>query len=681
MHARTAAIALSLLAWSALAGCRLPSRPPPEEALRNADLAAWSDGEEKPPDAWMFGGAGTGTIRRSADGGQRVARIAVDAGAVALYQDLRDPMKFRGREYRFTCSARAEMPEAVELAVQQGGEWALSQPHLGDGKWEELTIVGTVPDDAAAVRLHLTTKAGAIAQVAGCSLRFEPAVQFDLALVLGSLALLVLGALGFPQVRRTLLGWMPQALVTVWSPERWEPLRTWLRPERFLVLAGGLAGLAFLVLTPPFQVADEPAHFFRAFALAELRILPQIRAIDGRQVTGAELPRSFFLTLQEIGYYQVSFRNHRKVDPQRLVPALRRGLETSDRVFFDFGAPVMYAPVPYLPQALAISVGRAAGASPVVLLYLARLANLLAWLAGMFFAIRLAPFFKWGLVLLALTPMAISLAASASPDAATAWLSFVVIASFLAAAFRDPRPIGGREIARLLALALVLSLCKQLYFVLSALFLLVPARKLGGPRRRAAAFALMILLQLGMNALWWYLAMRGHPYSHEGTDPGAQLSLVLAHPLKVVWIFFHTLRVYAGFYLSSFVGNLGWLDTPPPNWLVVAYLSVAVMTAVFFGVPRGVLRWRHRLLLFLPAALIWAMILGYHYLIWTKVGADLMEGPQGRYLIPLAPIVLLAFADGRTASDAECIKLRLAGFCALVLATGLTYSFARYYLP
>jgi len=32
------------------------------------------------------------------------------------------------------------------------------------------------------------------------------------------------------------------------------------------------------------------------------------------------------------------------------------------------------------------------------------------------------------------------------------------------------------------------------------------------------------------------------------------------------------------------------------------------------------------------------------YLTWTSVGADRIDGPQGRYLLPLVPMLVLAFA-------------------------------------
>ena len=46
-----------------------------------------------------------------------------------------------------------------------------------------------------------------------------------------------------------------------------------LSAERTFLLCGGLLGLVLLLLVPPFQVPDEPQHFYRAFQTSELRFL------------------------------------------------------------------------------------------------------------------------------------------------------------------------------------------------------------------------------------------------------------------------------------------------------------------------------------------------------------------------------------------------------------------------
>jgi len=46
-------------------------------------------------------------------------------------------------------------------------------------------------------------------------------------------------------------------------------------PEKVFLIVGILFGTLFLLITPPFQVPDEPNHFSRAFHVSELCLLAQ----------------------------------------------------------------------------------------------------------------------------------------------------------------------------------------------------------------------------------------------------------------------------------------------------------------------------------------------------------------------------------------------------------------------
>ena len=60
-------------------------------------------------------------------------------------------------------------------------------------------------------------------------------------------------------------------------------------------------------------------------------------------------------------------------------------------MFVDFAAAAVYPPVPYLPSAIGIRIGRLFGASPFILVLLARLADLAAFIALVALAIRRLP--------------------------------------------------------------------------------------------------------------------------------------------------------------------------------------------------------------------------------------------------------------------------------------------------
>ena len=54
----------------------------------------------------------------------------------------------------------------------------------------------------------------------------------------------------------------------------------WIRPEIVFLIASILMGSACLILTPPFQVADEPSHFYRIVQIAGGGIIGERRGAE-----------------------------------------------------------------------------------------------------------------------------------------------------------------------------------------------------------------------------------------------------------------------------------------------------------------------------------------------------------------------------------------------------------------
>jgi hypothetical protein len=156
----------------------------------------------------------------------------------------------------------------------------------------------------------------------------------------------------------------------------------------FLVIA--LAwGVAQVFLVPPLQVPDEGDHWFRAWALTD----GQLTADRDGMVT---LPASFARTadlytrLVADGVPPVSLEGQAGFAGYEDLfnsPGPSGTVRVASRV-------LSYGPVGYLPQAVGVGLGRLVGAPPLTCFYLARLGNLFAAAALLFFAIRLAPFGK-----------------------------------------------------------------------------------------------------------------------------------------------------------------------------------------------------------------------------------------------------------------------------------------------
>ena len=113
--------------------------------------------------------------------------------------------------------------------------------------------------------------------------------------------------------------------------------------------------------------------------------------------------------------------------------------------------------------------------APLTMLYLGRVANLIAYLLLAATAVRLVPIHKWTMALVALMPMSVYLAAAVSADAVTLGLSLLVVALTLNLAVGSESPAAG-VCSRSDYCWCCWPCSKQAYVGLAVLFLLSPAR-------------------------------------------------------------------------------------------------------------------------------------------------------------------------------------------------------------
>ena len=152
-------------------------------------------------------------------------------------------------------------------------------------------------------------------------------------------------------------------------------------------------------------------------------------------------------------------------------------------------------PLLYLVSAAGVFLGFVLRLGFVPTLLLGRFANLLLFAALAAVAVRWAPFGRRVLAAAALLPMTLHLAASFSRDSVLLGLAFAFTGLCLRAIFGDE----GKPMAAPLALGLalcgvLLAPAKVVYLPLAALFLLVPAVRLGRrPALKKAAYALACL--------------------------------------------------------------------------------------------------------------------------------------------------------------------------------------------
>lgn len=441
-------------------------------------------------------------------------------------------------------------------------------------------------------------------------------------------------------------------------------------------------GLTFIVLIPPSQVVDEQSHFMRVWQLSEFNLRTEVR-IDpniGLERSGSVYDDCVVEYLAE------------NVDAATLPSdfSLRNvWFDTPDcspqsRSFEFFDTAVLYGPWSYPGQTVGVGVGRALGLPLPVTFHLGRLAGLLVFVAAVAAALRIAPRGRLTMMAVALLPMSLMSAAAYSADGVVIAGSILAVASVLRLALDDEMQSRHRRwLLGVLAAALgVVVITKPNYIVLLGLLLLIPLQ--GFRSRRQGRMVLAgIAAAISSLAAFFYVALSGAPTSpiyYPETQPSAQLRTLVTNPigfLGVVWdtVFSYTYEI---FFLRGWVGIFGMFRTGRPEvapllavpFVIVAFVAVSLAIAAEAGLRRPLdwrTRWWRRGVVAIVGVGGVTSVFAAAFVFWTAPGAPVIEGVQGRYIVPFVPLLAAALALRRFRSD-MALGVRWIVVVAVVLA-------------
>ena len=403
--------------------------------------------------------------------------------------------------------------------------------------------------------------------------------------------------------------------------------------ERLYLVAGLGAALLFAFITPPFQVPDEVGHFWRAASIAEGYVVPEMDESGSFATVADGIKGIVFVLWRDIGG-----RTEAKITWAQFTTAWDVALRPDEPKVVRI--PGAYTPVPYAPQVLAALAGRIASLRPIVTFYLGRVFNAIAFVLIVAAAIRVTPVLKAGFAVAGLVPMASFLAGSWSPDAMTVAMSFL-LAALLLRAIHVQGVITSREIAAIIAVSVLLALCKPAYFLIALLALAIPAARFRSTSHRVLVMALVVGLTAGGVALSMFHSQRAFVrFAGQAVDPPAQLRRVLDQPLRFVALV--ASEIGGRFdYVEQGIGRLGMLDVHLPRaviWLeLIAMVVAAVATETRVRPPA-------RVIAVLAAAATAGGIAFSTYIGWNPPCAAAIDGLQGRYFIPILPLLMIALA-------------------------------------
>jgi len=460
--------------------------------------------------------------------------------------------------------------------------------------------------------------------------------------------------------------------------------------HRVFFISSLFLGTVFLFIIPLRTAPDEYVHIANAYSYSnavfgvggDSNSSITVRAGDEMFLASYDFDATDIFAYQEV--YEGLFDSAPEGEP--VVIQARR-------------APGTFPPV-YFPQTLGVIFARLIGAGKTGLLFMGRFFNLLFYSTIVALAVKIMPFMKPALMITALLPMCLQLSASFSYDAYVISLCFLFIALVLRCVCESGQT-SIKDILWLGVTALLLAPAKTVYFPVLLLLFLIPAAKLTGKGFAAARISIFIAAiflwsAFNLNALRASAGVMKTPQPavmavsllanadnpaldasatlKQGSDEaGAEirfvgfttaeepvyrvrenneafqrftLSYILRHIPQTLLLVARTFWEQGPLWLQGLIGGrLGEIIAIDIeiSWIfIIGLVLVLLASSLTDENDSFVLGKRARIFSLGLAALVFSLFfLGC--ITWTPINYSTVFGVQGRYLLPVLPLLLLAF--------------------------------------
>lgn len=452
-------------------------------------------------------------------------------------------------------------------------------------------------------------------------------------------------------------------------------------PQKLFLPLFLVAGLVFVFVVPPFQNPDEPMHFYRGYQVAKGHVFS---TPDTAGLYGGDIPLSMReLVVKSEIEHNYDYEHRFFLNYGELFGYGYGG----EKVFEGFPNTAIYSPLAYLPSALAHGLVGIFDGPLLVALYLARILSVLIALIAFMIVLRIIPFGKWIVFSVGLLPMTVASAASISADSMTLSLSMLFIATTFYIAF-NKKSVSRWWWGVLFALTISMGLVKQAHIALVPLILLIPVLNTRYRNRQFyISMAGAIVGALALFLLWFKKTDQIVINFVPSIQPGLQKTYMFQEPFDFLAALLTTyLTNYGNGTFIGLFGNFGWLTaTLPTLFIIVSALMLyfAVQAREKDEVRVDVLPVKQTRLFKLWCVGVFmavlVMISAALYVYWTPYREKFIMGIQGRYFLPILPLLLIPFI-GKLKPRQSSIKRIVVIGSSVVLLSAIHTLFWRFYI-
>lgn len=403
-----------------------------------------------------------------------------------------------------------------------------------------------------------------------------------------------------------------------------------------IVIFLGLAFSWILHVKPPFTSPDEGAHLSRADALRNGYIY--LISPDGKKNSGGDVDKSMNMFRSN---YDKVIGGHEPAIADSVKNEMRKQYWSGENMFHSMENTAFYFPAIYIPQAIGLEIGHILDLNVYTTYKLVSAINLVSITIILLIAWRLLPIPAPALIVLIL-PMTVFQFFSPTIDGMTFALTILMMSLFIKIVRSEKNEHVNKKIILLCIIIFILSSSRANLLPLTLLPLWLSFKI----KNKTCIVGFLVTFISVLS--WTFFSIKtvhDNGIHHPGIEQIDVLKHYITHPFEPLVIIFNTITdvKILGFYGSSFIGTLAWLDAPLTD---TAYWLFGVSFAAIFLSNISLKELANRktessLLALLSLSVI---ILTFCALLvqWSSFPTLKVDGVQGRYFI--IPSIILAYA-------------------------------------
>lgn len=400
--------------------------------------------------------------------------------------------------------------------------------------------------------------------------------------------------------------------------------------KKFLILSVPIY-LMYLILIPPTYGHDEEFHWNRIFEITEGGLISDVE----RNTSGYVLPSAVKLGVDWVPnfrYSSIIFEKPLKID-------------YSKQEFISNNTMAVYSPVQYLPQVIGVTIGKGITNDSFTIFYIGRIFNMISCLLFLYLAIKKIPCFKKLMFLLAFIPIAIEGFTTLSGDGILIAITYYFL-SYTLDIIYNKNKMSINDYIVLLILGIFIAFSKLVYIPLICLILLIPRCKFKNNKDMLFKLLSIIIISVAINIFWLNIANDYLELYTLGKSKD-QISFILSNPFRYFQIFLYSLENYGmDLILQAFGKYLLW-DEIISNQTIIPLSLIIVSSIIIFNENNNkkINNKLSNIVLSIVVLVIIALVFTSIFIQWTAFGTDVIYGVQGRYFLPILPLILILLSN------------------------------------